>query len=202
MNLLEIVTKVRAFLEENGRISYRLLRRQFDLDDEALEDIKDELIEVQQVAADEGGKVPVWLGSPGTWAVTDSRRMPEGVGAPEAAGTPERDAASYTPAHLADRILSSRSALEGERKQVTVLFADVTSSMGISEQLGAETWHGILDEFFKILAERIHHYEGTVNQYTGDGIMALFGAPISHEDHAQRACYAALELRELPAEHA
>ena len=202
MNLLEIVTKVRAFLEENGRISYRMLRRQFDLDDEALEDIKDELIEVQQVATDEGGKVLVWLGSPGARAVTDSRRMPEGVGAPEAAGMPERDAASYTPAHLADRILSSRSALEGERKQVTVLFADVTSSMEISEQLGAETWHGILDEFFKILAERVHRYEGTVNQYTGDGIMALFGAPISHEDHAQRACYAAFELRELLAEHA
>jgi class 3 adenylate cyclase/tetratricopeptide (TPR) repeat protein len=196
MNLLEIITQVRAFLEENGRISYRILQRQFALDEEALEDIKEELIDVQQVAADDGGKVLVWLGSP----PAESSAAPRV--AAEAATGPVRDPAAYTPAHIADRILTSRSALEGELKQVTVLFADVKSSMEISEQLGAETWHGILDAFFKILAERVHRYEGTVNQYTGDGIMALFGAPISHEDHAQRACYAALELRECLAENA
>jgi class 3 adenylate cyclase/tetratricopeptide (TPR) repeat protein len=88
----------------------------------------------------------------------------------------------------------TRSALEGERKQVTVLFADVKGSLALSEQTGPEDWHEILDRFFEILAEGIHRYEGTINQYTGDGIMALFGAPIAHEDHAQRACYAALHL--------
>jgi class 3 adenylate cyclase/tetratricopeptide (TPR) repeat protein len=92
--------------------------------------------------------------------------------------------------------LQSKSALEGERKQVTVMFADVKGSMELAEQLGPEDWHGILERFFAILAEGVHRFEGTVNQYTGDGIMALFGAPIAHEDHAQRACYAALYLRD------
>jgi class 3 adenylate cyclase/tetratricopeptide (TPR) repeat protein len=103
---------------------------------------------------------------------------------------------SYTPKHLADKILQSKSALEGERKQVTVLFADVKGSMELAEQLDPEAWHTILDRFFAILTDGVHRFEGTVNQYTGDGIMALFGAPIAHEDHAQRACYAALHLRD------
>jgi len=105
-----------------------------------------------------------------------------------------REPRSYTPKHLADRILTARSALEGERKQVTVLFADVQGSMELAEQIDAEDWHRILDGFFRILADGVHRFEGTVNQYTGDGIMAVFGAPIAHEDHAQRACYAALHL--------
>ena len=104
-------------------------------------------------------------------------------------------ARSYTPRHLAERILQSRSALEGERKQVSVLFADVKGSMELAEQLDPEQWHAILEGFFAILAEGVHRFEGTVNQYTGDGIMALFGAPIAHEDHAQRACFAALHLQ-------
>ncbi len=105
-----------------------------------------------------------------------------------------RDPRAYTPKHLADKILGSKSALEGERKQVTVLFADVKGSMDLAEQVDAEAWHRIMDRFFTILAEGVHRFEGTVNQYTGDGIMALFGAPIAHEDHAQRACWAALHL--------
>ncbi len=104
--------------------------------------------------------------------------------------------ASYTPKHLADKILTSRSALEGERKRVTVLFADVKGSMELAEKVDAEAWHRIMDRFFAILSDGVHRFEGTVNQYTGDGIMALFGAPIAHEDHAQRACFAALQLRE------
>jgi class 3 adenylate cyclase/tetratricopeptide (TPR) repeat protein len=109
---------------------------------------------------------------------------------------PERDPRSYTPNHLVEKILTSRSALEGERKQVTVLFADVKGSMDLAEQLDSEEWHRILNRFFEILTDGVHRFEGTVNQYTGDGIMALFGAPIAHEDHAQRACYAALHLRD------
>jgi len=103
---------------------------------------------------------------------------------------------AYTPKHLVDKILTSRAALEGERKQVTVLFADVKGSMELAEQVDPEEWHRIMDRFFQILTEGVHRFEGTVNQYTGDGIMALFGAPIAHEDHAQRACYAALRLGE------
>src|SRR5689334_17774348 len=115
---------------------------------------------------------------------------------------PLQDPRSYTPRHLAEKILTSRSALEGERKQVTVLFADVKGSMELAEQLDPEDWHQILDRFFTILTDGVHRFEGTVNQYTGDGVMALFGAPLAHEDHAQRACYAALHLREELARYA
>jgi len=107
---------------------------------------------------------------------------------------------SYTPRHLVEKILTSKGALEGERKPVTVLFADVVRSMELAERLDPEEWHRLLDRLFRVLADGIHRFEGTINQYTGDGIMALFGAPIAHEDHALRACAAALELtRELGA---
>jgi class 3 adenylate cyclase len=107
-----------------------------------------------------------------------------------------RDPHSYTPKHLAEKILSSRAALEGERKQVTVLFADVCGSMELQEQVDPEEWLRIMDGFFAVLSDGVHRFEGTVIQFTGDGIMALFGAPIAHEDHAQRACYTALKLKE------
>jgi class 3 adenylate cyclase len=111
-----------------------------------------------------------------------------------AAGAPTRarDARAYTPPHLADKILTTRAALEGERKQVTVLFADVVDSMQLAEGLDPEEWHRILDRVFEILTRAVHRFEGTVNQFTGDGVMALFGAPVAHEDHARRACHAAL----------
>jgi class 3 adenylate cyclase len=106
---------------------------------------------------------------------------------------PPRD---YTPKHLAARILESRGALEGERKLVTVLFSDIQGSMHLSEQVGPEDWHLIMDRFFTIMTAGVHRFDGTINQYTGDGVMALFGAPIAHEDHAQRACLAALYLQD------
>jgi class 3 adenylate cyclase len=102
---------------------------------------------------------------------------------------------SYTPKFLADKILTTRSSIEGERKLVTVLFADVANYTAISEKLDPEEVHQIMDDCFKILMEEIHKYEGTINQFTGDGVMALFGAPVAHEDHAQRACYAALSIQ-------
>ncbi|MBW2564182.1 MAG: AAA family ATPase, partial [Deltaproteobacteria bacterium] len=102
---------------------------------------------------------------------------------------------SYTPKFLADKILTTRSSIEGERKLVTVLFADVANYTSISEKLDPEEVHQIMDGCFKILMKEIHRYEGTINQFTGDGVMALFGAPVAHEDHAQRACYAALSIQ-------
>ncbi|MEE8166710.1 MAG: adenylate/guanylate cyclase domain-containing protein, partial [Myxococcota bacterium] len=108
---------------------------------------------------------------------------------------------SYTPRHLADKILTTKSAIEGERKRVTVLFVDLQRSMELSEGIDPEEWHKLMDRFFSILADGVHRYEGTVNQYTGDGIMALFGAPIAHEDHAQRACWSTLELRDALREY-
>lgn len=102
---------------------------------------------------------------------------------------------SYTPKFLAEKILTNRSTIEGERKVVTVLFADVANYTAIAEKLDPEEVHQMLDGCFKILMDRIHRYEGTINQFTGDGIMALFGAPIAHENHAQRACYSALSIQ-------
>ena len=111
------------------------------------------------------------------------------------ADKPQPSVASYTPKHLAERIFKTRASMQGERKRVTVLFADIKGSTKLAQEAGAEAWHNILDRFFAILSAAVHRYEGTVNQYTGDGIMALFGAPIAHEDHAQRACFAALEMQ-------
>ena len=103
---------------------------------------------------------------------------------------------TYTPPHLAEKILASRSMLEGERKQVTVLFADIKGSTELIRALDTEEAQQLLDGTVKVMMEAVHRYEGTVNQVSGDGIMALFGAPIAHEDHALRACYAALALQE------
>jgi class 3 adenylate cyclase/tetratricopeptide (TPR) repeat protein len=102
---------------------------------------------------------------------------------------------SYTPKFLADKILTTRSSIEGERKLVTVLFADVVNYTYIADKLDPEEVHQIMDGTFRILLDEIHRFEGTVNQFTGDGIMALFGAPVAHEDHAQRACHAALSIQ-------
>jgi len=106
------------------------------------------------------------------------------------------DTRTYTPRHLAEKILTTRGALEGERKQVSILFVDVVDSMRLADGLDAEHWHRILDRVFEILAASVHRLEGTINQFTGDGVMALFGAPIAHEDHARRACHAALAAME------
>src|SRR3989442_1322637 len=103
---------------------------------------------------------------------------------------------AYTPKHLAERILNSKAALEGERKQVTVLFADLKGSMELLADRDPEEARKILDPVIERMMEAVHRYEGTVNQVMGDGIMALFGAPLAHEDHAVRACYAALRMQE------
>jgi class 3 adenylate cyclase/tetratricopeptide (TPR) repeat protein len=105
-------------------------------------------------------------------------------------------AQSYTPRHLAEKILTSRAALQGERKQVTVLFADMKGSLELLADRDPEEARMLLDPVIEAMMEAVHRYEGTVNQVMGDGIMAIFGAPVSHEDHAVRACYASLRMRE------
>ena len=109
---------------------------------------------------------------------------------------------SYTPRHLAEKILASRDALEGERKQVTVLFADVVGSTELIQGRDAEEAQALLDGVVQVMIDAVHRYEGTVSRLTGDGLMALFGAPLAHEDHALRACYAALAMHEAVRRHA
>ncbi len=181
MTFDEILEQVLELLQRQGRVSYRALKRRFNLDEDYLEDLKAELIDTQQVAIDEDGKVLVWTGE------AETRRAPlrEQTRAPR----------SYTPPHLAEKILTSRSALEGERKQVTVLFADLKGSMELLADRDPEEARQLLDPVLERMMAAVHRYEGTVNQVLGDGIMALFGAPIAHEDHAVRACYAALAMQ-------
>src|SRR5262249_18576952 len=107
-----------------------------------------------------------------------------------------RNPETYTPTHLAEKILTARASLEGERKQVTVLFADLKSSMELLADRDPEEARSLLDPVLSLMIEAVHRYEGTVNQVMGDGIMALFGAPLAHEDHAVRACYAALDMQD------
>jgi class 3 adenylate cyclase/tetratricopeptide (TPR) repeat protein len=107
----------------------------------------------------------------------------------------ERRPAAYTPRHLAEKILRSRSALEGERRPVTVLFADLAGFTRLAEKLDPEDVHAIVDRCFELITAEVHRLEGTINQYTGDGVMALFGAPIAHEDGPRRAVHAALGIQ-------
>src|SRR2546427_333048 len=187
MDFVAVVDQVIALLRQRGRVAYRTLKRQFQLDDEALEDLKIELIDSQRLATDEQGTVLVWTGA--------AEVPPRGpAGAPVSEG--ERPPLAYTPPYLAEKILTSKSALEGERKQVTVLFADLKGSMELLADRDPEDARQLLDPVLERLMAAVHRYEGTVNQIMGDGIMALFGAPIAHEDHAVRACYAALAMQE------
>jgi class 3 adenylate cyclase/tetratricopeptide (TPR) repeat protein len=126
----------------------------------------------------------------------DSARFCNGCGTRLTAAVPAAAPQTYTPAHLADKILTSRAAMVGERKQVTVLFADLKGSMELLADRDPEEARRHLDAVLDRMMEAVHRYEGTVNQLTGDGIMALFGAPVAHEDHAVRACYAALRMQE------
>src|SRR5262249_34748425 len=185
MTFEDILDQAITMLQRRGRLTYRTLQLQFQLDETHLEVLKDELIYSQRLAVDEDGRVLVWTGEPGTASVTAS--APAGT----AAWTP----LISTPSHLAEKIFTSRSALAGERKQVTVLFADLKGSMELLAERDPEDARRLLDPALQVMMTAVHRYEGTVNQVMGDGIMALFGAPIAHEDHAARACYAALAMQ-------
>ena len=181
MTFDEVLAHVLDLLQRQGRVSYRALKRRFELDDEYLEDLKAELIDAQRLAVDEDGKVLVWISGTATAAVPASE--------------PERAHARTRPCIWLSRS-STRRALEGERKQVTVLFADLKGSMELLADRDPEEARQLLDPVLERLMAAVHRYEGTVNQVLGDGIMALFGAPLAHEDHAVRACYAALAMQE------
>jgi class 3 adenylate cyclase len=181
MEFYALLEQVLDLLRRRGRVSYRALKAQFHLDDDYLAALKDELIDAQRLASDEDGKVLVWIG--------DTAPAPPAL-------QPEPAPLAYTPPHLTEKILTARSALEGERKQITVLFADLKGSTELIRALDPEQARAILDPALHAMMEAVHRYEGTVNQVLGDGIMALFGAPLAHEDHAARACYAALAMQE------
>jgi class 3 adenylate cyclase len=185
MTFEEILDQAIAMLQRRGRVSYRTLTLQFHLDAESLEALKEELLEVHQLARDHDGRMLVWTGDNG----------PASSPAVPPLSPPDRAPLTYTPPYLAEKILTSRSALEGERKQVTVLFADLKGSTELIRDLDPEAAQRLLDPALQRMMDAVHRSEGTVNQVLGDGIMALFGAPVAHEDHAVRACYAALAMQ-------
>jgi class 3 adenylate cyclase/tetratricopeptide (TPR) repeat protein len=185
MTFEEILDHAIAMLQRRGRLTYSTLKRQFQLDEDTLNDLKAELLYAHPEVRDDAGRGLVWTGDPG---------LPPAAHA-ALAEPPARVPLTYTPPHLTDKILAVRPALEGERKQVTVLFADLKDSTELIHGLDPEAAQQLLDPAIHIMMDAVHRFEGTVNQVLGDGIMALFGAPIAHEDHALRACYAALAMQ-------
>ena len=203
MKFYEVVNQVIALLQGEGRVSYRTLKREFELDDDYLEDLKTEIIKAKELAKDEAGEVLVWAGaSPvagATLQVSDSHSP---VGSPQSAVGSPLSPRDYTPSHLAERIRAEQAAMEargstdGERKTITALFADLKGSTALIEGLDPEEARAIIDPALQLMMEAVHRYEGYVAQALGDGSFALFGAPIAHEDHPQRALYAALRMQE------
>src|SRR3989449_2433631 len=193
MTFDDILAQIIDLLTRQGRVSYSALKRRFDLNDDYLNDLKDELLYVHPVKDDEGRGL-VWTGEQASAAAPPPvPATPALAAAPSTAH--ERAPLAYTPPHLAEKILTSRSAQEGERKQVTVLFADLKGSTELIRDLDPEQAQALLDPALHAMMDAVHRFEGTVNQVLGDGIMALFGAPVAHEDHAVRACYAALAMQ-------
>src|SRR5215468_6773138 len=177
MDFYIILDQIVALLRQRQRVTYQALQRQFCLDEATLNDLKAEILYAYPQVREDPGRGLVWSSDAGTTPSWD--RMP----------------LAYTPPYLAEKILTSRSALEGERKHVTVLLADLKGSTELIADLDPEAAQSLLDPALHRMMEAVHRFEGTVNQVLGDGIMALFGAPVAHEDHAVRACYAALAMQ-------
>ena len=207
MTFDEVLDQVRELLQRKGRLSYQALKLRFNLDDPFLEGLKGELIKAERVAADEGGEVLVWIGegSKGETAKGGNGERGEEqnkVTSHQFSVVSPQPPVAYTPPHLAERIraeqaaMESRGATDGERKVITALFADLKGSTALIEGLDPEEARAIIDPALQLMMDAVHRYEGYVAQVLGDGIFALFGAPIAHEDHPQRALYAALRMQE------
>jgi hypothetical protein len=191
MDFYAVLDQIVDLLRSRQRATYRTLKRQFSLDDAALEDLQEELRFTYPQIVDEDGRGLVWAGDTGSASAAPPSALSSTV-----SETPQaREPLSYTPSYLVEKILTSHSVLEGERKQVTVLFADLKGPTELIADLDPEAARRLLDPALQHMMEAVHRYEGTVNQVLGDGIMALFGAPLAHEDHTLRACYAALAMQ-------
>src|SRR5712691_1887852 len=176
MTFAEIRAQVIELLQQEGRVAYRVLKRQFGLDDECIEDLKADLIDAKRVAVDEDGKVLVW------------------VGASPVSGSKFQVSASQSPD---SRPRTSDSGLSsGERRQLTVMFCDLVGSTALSEQLDPEELRDVVRAYQQTSAAVIDHFEGHIAQYLGDGLLVYFGYPVAHEDDAQRAVRTALGIVE------
>jgi class 3 adenylate cyclase len=179
----EVLAQVIDWLQQDKRLSYRALKRQFALDDEYLEDLKVELIEVRRVAVDEEGRVLVWTGTAEALPAPPSPSMP-------------RDRHLETPAdHLAQGVPPSGAPhAAAERRQLTVLFCDLVDSTRLAQRFDPEDWREIVRAYQQACATVIQRFDGYIAQYLGDGLLVYFGYPQAHEDDAQRAGHAGLGI--------
>ena len=186
MDFVAVVDQVIALLRQRGRVTYSTLKRQFQLDDAALEDVKNELIEGQRLAVDERSNVLVWTG--------DAQTPP----APPPPSTPPASP-SATPAAARPQT-PSPAAPEAERRQLTVLFCDLVGSTALSAQLDPEDLRAVVRAYQETCAKVIARFDGHIAQYLGDGLLVYFGYPLAHEDDAQRAVRAGLGMLEAVAQ--
>jgi class 3 adenylate cyclase/predicted ATPase len=192
MTFDEILGQVLQLLQRQGRVSYRALKRRFNLDDEYLEDLKAELIKAQLVAVDEDGEVLVWTGSPGRSAAPggDEEQVPSAI----RAASPRAQLTDHT--IPIDRSPAQRGISEAERRQLTVLFCDLVDSTVLASQLDPEELREVVRAYQETCAKVIARYEGHIAQYLGDGLLVYFGYPVAHEDDAQRAVRTGLGIVE------
>jgi class 3 adenylate cyclase len=184
----DIVDQARVLLESRGRLSYRALKREFDLDDETLEDLKAELIDILELAVDKDGKMLVWTG----WAGTS-------VETPAATASVSSGPQSLETSAQPTRASSNQAApegehLQGERRQLTVMFCDLVGSTALSEQLDPEDLHALVRAYQDACRQVVERYDGHIAQYLGDGILVYFGYPAAHEEDAVRGVRAGLEI--------
>jgi TOMM system kinase/cyclase fusion protein len=185
MDLLAVVDQVIELLRSRGRVSYRVLKLQLQLDDDAIEALKDELIYAHHVAADEDGRVLVWTGGPGAPTAPAATPSPPGPSGREA----------DLPAEVIPRRADARGP-DAERRQLTVLFCDLVDSTVLASRLDPEEWREVVRAYQETCAKVIARYEGHIAQYLGDGLLVYFGYPSAHEDDAQRAVRAGLGMVE------
>jgi hypothetical protein len=180
MDFDTLLAQISELLQRQGRVSYGALKRRFNLDDDYLQDLKDELIGAQRLAVDEDGKILVWIGD---LAVASSQ-------------LPVASSSQLPTLQTLDSGLPTPDARrsEGERRQLTVMFCDLVGSTALSTQLDPEDWHAVVRTYQQTCAEVIQRYEGYVAQYLGDGLLVYFGYPAAHEDDAVRAVRAGLEI--------
>jgi class 3 adenylate cyclase len=186
MDFYALLDDVLTLLHQRGRVTYRALKRQFHLDDEVLDDLKEELIKAQRVAVDENGDVLGWVGDAGsTPAPTPPSPQPV-----------QRPAAEVDRTAPIESAAAATRAPQAERRQLTVLFCDLVDSTALSSQLDPEDWRDVVQAYQDTCAKVIARYEGHIAQYLGDGLLVYFGYPLAHEDDAQRAVRAGLGMVE------
>jgi class 3 adenylate cyclase len=175
MDFYELLDEVLKLLHQRGRVTYRALKRQFNLDDDILEDLKEEILDGQRLAVEEDGRVLVWTGSAGT--------TPQPISSlPSSGEEPQVDQRT----HVASQPSAGHTP-EAERRQLTVLFCDLVDSTVLASQLDPEEWREVVRAYQETCAQVIARYEGHIVQYLGDGLLVYFGYPQAHEDDAQRA---------------